>query len=782
MSSDNEYRMEPKDIIFSKECPKGYEKAVTRVIMFNCFTDGLQLYKSSSKGTVYALSLTVNNCLNKYRNLPSHTCRMMTSPSSEGKVANPIFRKSLGMYLKQIKEEGVKGFYIQDLEEGILYHYYYGINALCGDLIALMQLVDRPSSIKSNIPCFLFDCCAGVYNPVSNRYCFPKDNIAKGTTDMKSIGRCNAQFPLHSVYRCGPFIACYANESLYPSEKYPNKRDNLVAKVEEYLGVELDEEDKERVILMFDIYQSLGPDLFLHSPLESGDDERRDYVFQDEEDEDFERRVQLIKLKEIFEMPYSDLIAFDYMHGVSNAIMKFIKYFLGKYVETEKIKLLTKEAVLNSLDNSQEWSNLLPYFYSVPKVVISEAKTHLESVNKNRKERLITPKNILEKENFKQLRCHERMTVAFQCLNIIFANSMHVTPVRLACYCFHLISELYNTVTSYRRASLIQNTLTFVLACFEGLVRDDFMTLSLHMFLHSFHSIIHNGLIKNHDTYVTENSYRIDGNIKMNSRNVIKTLNIRHLFVAFSSIFNAYYTHHQKEMSKDDNSKSFKYLVFNDWHELFDKDCDMLKYLTEQNFQDDFLIDKLDTIPFTTTLDLFIRDGYSIRNRFPSFLYYSEDVFNNVNWQCPVYCKIFYYGQYYYGNTEAPICNSDGIISRPRCIAYRMSHKYGFMLFIMLGFIKLVIRGNPYLQAICYHVPVTQTLNIPTTLQYAVKREDLLHINTNRLCLVSCLTLQQKGIFYPSPNPDYLFFRTDSNTIRQSVLHPYNPLFHNLPK
>lgn len=267
-----------KKVRYSKQRPSGFDKAVVRLITFNLFGDGLEVFKKSKPGagSVYAISLTVKDSLNKLRNTPAQTYRLMTIPSSEGVKSNPVYRNCLGIIEEAINEEGKKGFYLVDEEEGILYHYYYGIHCHCFDLIGTMQFYDRSSCGSGNLPCFQYNCAAGVFNPIVNRYTFPEHNIAKATSFIKSIGRFATHFDTGSICRAGPLIAAYANEMLYSHERYPHK--DIVRIVEKYLKKTLSSRDRTTVQQLFNFYNSLGSNLFLHVPIESGNEEKKSMI------------------------------------------------------------------------------------------------------------------------------------------------------------------------------------------------------------------------------------------------------------------------------------------------------------------------------------------------------------------------------------------------------------------------------------------------------------------------------------------------------------------------
>lgn len=106
-------------------------------------------------------------------------------------------RNCLGIIEEAINREGKEGFYL--INEGVLYHYYYGIHCHCCGLIGTMQLYDRSSCGTGNNPCFQYNGAVGVYNPIVNRYTYPEHNIAKATSYIKSFGRFATHFDTGSI-------------------------------------------------------------------------------------------------------------------------------------------------------------------------------------------------------------------------------------------------------------------------------------------------------------------------------------------------------------------------------------------------------------------------------------------------------------------------------------------------------------------------------------------------------------------------------------------------------
>lgn len=776
------YRKEPKKIKYYKS-PPNKDKAVVRFVTFNLYGDGLEVFNSVDHGSVYAISLTVNNALNKLRNTPSQTCRLVTIPSSKGAKSNPLYRRCMGIIEKAINEEGKKGFYIWDEEEKVLYHYYYAIHCHCFDLVAAMQFYDRPGCSNDNIPCFQHNCAAGVYNPIVCRYTFPDHNLANATTVLRNIGRFSTHFNQGSICRAGPFIAAYANELLYPSGRYPAK--HIVDCVERYLKKPLSQQDQVIVSHLFKYYCSLGPDLFLHIPIEAGLEEKREYQKKLDPDKCvMENRTNLVEFAKSSPLPPDSAYAFDFMHGVANAIKRVMSYIRHSHISKAAVCKKVKGIILSKLSGLSDVNEFLPFYDSIPDSVITEASRVMENETMIKKVPLMTVKNIFEKDNFNHLKCYDKMSFAFQLFPIVFSESLHISVIKLFSYAFQIIGSLYNLDADMKKAYTLQNQLLVVLSTIEGIVHDRFSTISLHFFAHCFDIIKNAGPIKNLDTYYTEHSYKLDSDIKINSRNVIKTLGQRMLFMTYAGITTYYYklTRKHEKLNKEGKNKREKGSLFTEWKGLMENDCALLKYLTKQNYQDDYVYSRFDVAGFVTTLDCFCSNGFKIDiDRYPSDVYYSSSVWESVKWNTRVYSQIYYQGEYYYAHSYDNNTSPETFIKSVRAIAYNKGFKQDLRLMVMLGFIRQIINKHPYVQAICYVLKAFKPLNVCSPLVVAVKKADLVTLSKDRLCLVSCNSIvHNQGRFYSVNNSDYLLFTTNSNYVRQSKVISFSESFDNL--
>lgn len=773
-----------KKVRYSKHRPSGFDKAVVRLITFNLFGDGLEVFKQSKpgSGTVYAITLTVNNSLNKLRNTPAQTCRLMTIPSSEGVKSNPVYRNCLGIIEEAINREGKEGFYL--IDEGVLYHYYYGIHCHCFDLIGAMQFYDRSSCGTGNNPCFQYNCAAGVYNPIVNRYTYPEHNLAKATSYIKSFGRFATHFDTGSICRAGPLIAAYGNEILYSPEKYPQK--DIVRIVEKFLKKTLSSRDREAVQQLLSFYNSLGSYLFLHVPIESGNEEKKEHIrIPDKENTHLEKRNNLVNFENSSPLPPEAAFGFDFMHGVSNGIKKVMSYITHNQSDRTEFNKQVKERVLQKFSGLEDVSKLLPYYDCLPDGVITDAISCIEDINRTKKHSLLTVKNLFQNENFSHLKCYDRMTFAFQLFPIVFKDSLHISVVKLFAYAFQLIGSLYNLDADMDKAYSLQKQLLIVLSTIEGLVDDQFATISLHFFSHCFEILTNSGPFKNLDTFYTEHTYQLERNVKVNSRNVIKTLSKRMFFMTYSGIITFNYRLEKKHkllLKQDSNNKDVS-LVFTEWKGLMENDCALLKYLTKQNYQDDYVYSRFDVAGFVTTLDFFCSNGFKIDiDYYPSDVYYSSSVWESVKWNTRVYSQIYYQGEYYYAHSYDNNTSPETFIKSVRAIAYNKGFNQDLRLMVMLGFIRQIINKHPYVQAICYVLKAFKPLNVCSPLVVAVKKADLVTLSKERLCLVSCNSIvHNQGRFYSVNNSDYLLFTTNSNYVRQSKLISFSEGFDELP-
>lgn len=373
-----------------------------------------------------------------------------------------------------------------------------------------------------------------------------------------------------------------------------------------------------------------------------------------------------------------------------------------------------------------------------------------------------------------------------------------VTTVTLLRYIkSQLIAEMYNLDADLGRVSALQKQLLVVLAMIEGLVHDQFMTLSFHMFSHLEQWINNAGLLKNCDTFYTEHSYQVDNNVRVNSRNVVKTLSLRLFIMTYCSIRSYYYdlqpdtnkkcesdqSDQSDQSDNTDNTDEIHTFFFTDWNELTANNSFLLKYLTKRNFQDDFLYSRFDIVGHTTITDCFCNNGFSVNGLdYPCDLYYDEKIWESVRWNCKVYSQIHYHGEIFYSHSYKKVVPFNQMMKDMRAIGYQKGFKQGLRVLVMIGFIKLQINGYPYAQAICYLPELVKPFNITSSLITAVRKKDLITLNPKRLCLISCDSIiRTRGSFSRTCNDDYVFFRTNSNYIKQSPLIKNSDLFDSIP-
>lgn len=151
----------------------------------------------------------------------------MVPSFSKGVLSQPLFRVVFGIILKDILINGKKGFYLEVDE--ILYHIYYGAHCVGGDLVAGMQMYDRPSCQNTENPCFQYDCVRGSLDPFA--FEFVHESICEYKATLKSYVRTACHLPSDSIYRIIPFIVTYANDFIIPPNS-ASKRDNLGSIIE----------------------------------------------------------------------------------------------------------------------------------------------------------------------------------------------------------------------------------------------------------------------------------------------------------------------------------------------------------------------------------------------------------------------------------------------------------------------------------------------------------------------------------------------------------------------
>lgn len=168
------------------------------------------------------------------------------------------------------------------------------------------------------------------------------------------------------------------------------------------------------------------------------------------------------------------------------------------------------------------------------------------------------------------------------------------------------------------------------------------MTISFHMFSHLFSMLDYCGPFKTFDTFYTERSYQVYDNVKINSRNVIKTLGMQILFVTYSSIAN-YYSNLESDYEllagKDRNEQTSVIII---WGDLFRDNKKLLKYLTYLNFEDDVVYSRCDVVRFQTALDWIINHGFHIDDTIlPIGVYLENEFWKTMVFNNTVYSRVF---------------------------------------------------------------------------------------------------------------------------------------------
>ena len=306
--------------------------------------------------------------------------------------------------------------------------------------------------------------------------------------------------------------------------------------------------DKDRIRHLFRFAKSMGFNLFLHTPIECGDD--KDIVnLQDNPNTPFKNRRNLVNVKQTTPLNHDSIYGYDFMHGVSNAILRTLSYLFGEFTSKQAKNKELKSVILQELFDMKDVSSLLPYWSSIPESIVMLALEYLEDWEAMKTSVLYKKKNFCKVINFKNLTCSQRMSFAFQGFPFVFGDSFDNPIIRLFTYVFQNIASLYSLRGNLSEAYYLQEELLILLATIEGLVFDQFTTLAIHMFSHCFKTILQCGPLKNLDTFHTESTYRIEGDTQVNSRNKVKTLGIRMRFINHSHI--VCHTQEEKELKKD---------------------------------------------------------------------------------------------------------------------------------------------------------------------------------------------------------------------------------------
>ena len=303
----------------------------------------------------------------------------MVPSFSKGVLSQPLFRVVFGIILKDILINGKKGFYLEVDE--ILYHIYYGVHCVGGNLVAGMQMYDRPSCQNTENPCFQYDCVRGSLDPFA--FEFVHESICEYKATLKSYVRAACHLPSDSIYRIIPFIVTYANDFITPPNG-ASKRDNLVSIIEKYMQCRLLPEDKDLVYAMYDFVHDFGSQLTNGMPIEVGEFERIHYQRNKSSEKGFiykDKRF-LVNLDEntVFGLLYAYCI--DYMHALFNISNPINSFLLGLTSLSKEEKYVIQGIMYNLSGLVKESSCYDNIYSSIPSIkenceeFFSEFKNH----------------------------------------------------------------------------------------------------------------------------------------------------------------------------------------------------------------------------------------------------------------------------------------------------------------------------------------------------------------------------------------------------------------------
>lgn len=170
----------------------------------------------------------------------------------------------------------------------------------------------------------------------------------------------------------------------------------------------------------------------------------------------------------------------------------------------------------------------------------------------------------------------------------ILPLTWHYPVVRLVAYIFMILSELFNLYKDLNQAKELNHLLYLSFGALEGITPNDLFSLSMHVPLHSFHSICNSGPLLYTNTFATESGYRWDKENNRPSANRMKTIGKRviiHSFLSFYSMI--------KNLGGDKKGLSLCFTgivnTFIDFLSLND-----IQLVTKRNYQDSYAFFRCD--------------------------------------------------------------------------------------------------------------------------------------------------------------------------------------------
>lgn len=734
-------------------------------ITFNLAYDGVEVFQSSNKGSMYIISVTINNTQAKHRNTERGTFRISALPHSSGAFSEPFSRVALGAIIKYISDKGKAGLYIED--NGVLFHVYFSIHAFVADLKAAMQMYDRSNCTNTYQPCITHGCVNASYDVVTRSYVHPDRNPCIYQDQMKSVCRSLTHFEASSVWRLFPAVSSYASDILFPVTKYTNKEDSIVELLQAYMGCSLTSQDKEKVLHMYKFARSLGHTFFMRQNIEVGEYEREPFMFQPYENEEspFQDRRCVVDLAYSSPLPLDAAYGCEYMHALSNITESVNAYLMNKAYSTDDIKSNIYASIMYFQNNQTECNELTDSFFSVPTFVKDGLISIFEKCN-NDKELLFKEDDCLIPSHFKALNSHTKMIWAFQYFPLLFCQSLHFPVVRLLVYVFMILSELFNLDKDLCEVQRLNHLLYLCYAALEGITPDSFFTPSMHVPLHSFHSICNSGPLVYTNTFITERSYQWDKDNNRSSANRMKTAAKRVILNSFIT----YYSMIQNPTLCNKTSTLKFGTVMVKRYDSFT--VDEIRIITKRNYQDSYVFFRCDLFPFVTGLDLFINNDYSLPHGLKYDEYYDCSIWKDVSWNSVMkhFKMITYHNEYYHSFNYTASTSIDQILSSRRHFAFIRGWDRQLYLFVMLSFFNVTVKDHDFPQCICYHVKSSPIISsFPGVSILRIAKKDLYHLDTSRLCIINLDRLNHnKGYFWRTSTSDEIYFIPNKLVIKQS--------------
>ena len=631
----------------------------------------------------------------------------------------------------------------------------FGIHAYVADLKAAMQLYDRPSCTNSTQPCFTQGCTYGSLDVVTQTYVKPEDSLMKRKGSFKTIGRSLCQFQRGSIWRALPFIGAYANDILFPNV---NKHEKIVTLVEEYMETTLSNEDKEKVLSLFTLLHSFGPLYFPMQFMEVGNFEKQTYVREmDKPNANFKERRHLVNLVDSSPIPLDCAYACDFMHGITNFITTIVTYLLSKRDSKEDNPYPSIFYFLNNrIPHDEFFKNMI----SSPPFLFSGIK---DTFNQFDFSKCINISDLFDTSHFKKLTSHKRMLFAFQLFPLVFQKSFYDTRVRSVAYVFLLLDALYGADRDLQYVQDLCDIMYLMFAVFEGVTPESLMTLSMHMMLHAGISIRNCGPLIYTSTFSTERSYQWDKDNNIASQNRDKTSSKKMTVYQIVSLIDSI----NKLRKQKVPSYTYEGHTESIWPALYENS--LLQLLTIRNFQDSLVFSRCDYVPFVTGLDVYIDYGYSVPDGFEKNCFLPSDLINNINWNNVQRWKtsINYNNKCY--EVYKSINFAENGMKEPPGISFIRTWDRKLHIFLIMGFVTVMINNLPFPQAIVYDVKTTSISSIIESYSIrCIHKDDFKPCDRNRFCLVNVDRLYFEPChLFVSSSSDYIFFIPNKLVVKQ---------------